>query len=116
MMAAVQPFLSGAISKCVTGDTLVTTADGLLRIGGLYEGEEPGSFRRRSGKWPRSGQEQDGRLLLRGPAAGSDGVLRSGMKVTGTPNHRLLTAGPGGLLWRRLDEIPGRIRSGSLRR
>ncbi|HUC15684.1 MAG TPA: vitamin B12-dependent ribonucleotide reductase, partial [Acidimicrobiales bacterium] len=33
MMAAVQPFISGAISKCVTGETLVTTADGMVRIG-----------------------------------------------------------------------------------
>ncbi len=75
MMAAVQPFLSGAISKCVTGDTLVTTADGLLRIGGLYEGEEPGSFRsevREVASLER--QEQDGRLLLRGQAAGTDGA------------------------------------------
>ena len=28
MMAAAQPFLSGAISKCVTGETLVATTDG----------------------------------------------------------------------------------------
>jgi hypothetical protein len=32
-------------------------------------------------------------------------VLRSGLRVTGTPNHRLLTAGQGGLQWRRLDEL-----------
>ena len=29
MMGAVQPFISGAISKCVVGDTLLATADGL---------------------------------------------------------------------------------------
>ena len=33
MMGAVQPFISGAISKCVVGDTLLATADGLMRIG-----------------------------------------------------------------------------------
>ena len=32
-------------------------------------------------------------------------VLRSGHKVIGTPNHRLLVAGKDGLVWRRLDEI-----------
>ena len=31
MMGAVQPFISGALSKCVVGDTLLATADGLLR-------------------------------------------------------------------------------------
>src|SRR5512147_2145972 len=45
MMAAVQPFLSGAISKCVVGETLVATTEGLVRIGGLYGGESPDSFR-----------------------------------------------------------------------
>src|SRR2546429_7885763 len=32
-------------------------------------------------------------------------VLRSGPKVMGTPNHRLLVASKDGLEWRRLDEI-----------
>ncbi|MGZ3676578.1 MAG: vitamin B12-dependent ribonucleotide reductase, partial [Ktedonobacterales bacterium] len=45
MMAATQPFLSGAISKCVTGDTLVASSDGLIRIGSLYRGEAEDTFR-----------------------------------------------------------------------
>src|SRR5207245_1486613 len=45
MMAAVQPWISGAISKCVVGDTLLTSADGLLRIGSMHRGEAPDSFR-----------------------------------------------------------------------
>ncbi|MCJ7436702.1 MAG: ribonucleoside-diphosphate reductase, partial [Acidimicrobiia bacterium] len=45
MMAAAQPFLSGAISKCVAPDTLVTTADGLVRIGSLHRDEPADSFR-----------------------------------------------------------------------
>src|ERR671910_3438845 len=45
MMAAVQPFLSGAISKCVTSDTLVASADGLVRIGSLHDGEAEDTFR-----------------------------------------------------------------------
>src|SRR5207245_4024811 len=45
MMGAVQPFISGAISKCVTGDTLLATGDGLVRIGSLHRGETPDSFR-----------------------------------------------------------------------
>jgi ribonucleoside-diphosphate reductase alpha chain len=45
MMGAAQPFLSGAISKCLSGDTLVATADGLVRIGSLHRGEAADSFR-----------------------------------------------------------------------
>ena len=45
MMAAVQPHLSGAISKCVTGETLVPSAEGLIRIGSLHQGEAEDSFR-----------------------------------------------------------------------
>ncbi len=45
MMAATQPFLSGAISKCVVGETLISTADGLVRIESLHRDEDEDSFR-----------------------------------------------------------------------
>ena len=45
MMGAVQPFISGAISKCVVGDTLLTTADGSRAHRDLHHGEAPDSFR-----------------------------------------------------------------------
>ena len=32
MMGAVQPFISGAISKCVTGDTILATGEGLAAM------------------------------------------------------------------------------------
>ena len=35
MMGAVQPFISGAISKCVIGDTLIASERGLVRIDSL---------------------------------------------------------------------------------
>ena len=46
MMAAIQPELTGAISKCVTGETLVASAEGLIRIGSLHQ-------RRGRGQLPR---------------------------------------------------------------
>ena len=71
MMGAVQPFISGAISKCVTGETLLTTSEGLIRIGTLHDGEPPDSYRNRD---PGSGvavrAPEDRRLLLWRPAAG----------------------------------------------
>jgi hypothetical protein len=106
MMAAVQPFISGAISKCVTGETLVTTADGMVRIGSLYEGEEPGSFREEVIEVASlEGTSKTDAFYYGGRRPVRTAVLRSGLRVTGTPNHRLLTAGQGGLQWRRLDEL-----------
>ncbi len=106
MMAAVQPFISGAISKCVTGETLVTTADGMVRIGSLYEGEEPGSFREEVIEVASlEGTSKTDAFYYGGRRPVRTAVLRSGLRVTGTPNHRVLTAGQGGLQWRRLDEL-----------
>jgi ribonucleoside-diphosphate reductase alpha chain len=106
MMAAVQPFISGAISKCVVGETLVSTGDGLVRIGGLYQGERPDSFRDEVIEVASlDGVRKTDAFYYGGIRPVREVVLRSGHKVTGTPNHRLLVAAKDGLEWRRLDEI-----------
>jgi len=106
MMAAVQPFISGAISKCVVGETLVSTGDGLLRIGGLYQGEKPDSFRDEVIEVASlDGVRKTDAFYYGGIRPVREVVLRSGHKVVGTPNHRLLVAAKDGLEWRRLDEI-----------
>ena len=109
MMAAVQPFISGAISKCVVGDTLLATSDGLVRIGSLHRGEGPDSFRDEIlAVASLGGVHKTDAFYYGGTRRVRRAVLRSGHSVTGTPNHRLLTAGPSGLDWKRLDEIePG---------
>jgi intein/homing endonuclease len=109
MMGAVQPFISGAISKCVVGDTLLATADGLIRIGGLHEGESPDSFRDEiMAVASIGGIHKTDAFYYGGVRPVRRVVLRSGHAVTGTPNHRVLTAGTSGLDWKRLDEIePG---------
>ena len=106
MMAAVQPFISGAISKCVVGETLVSTGDGLVRIGSLYQGERPDSFRDEVIEVASlDGVRKTDAFYYGGVRPVREVVLRSGHKVVGTPNHRLLVAGKDGLVWRRLDEI-----------
>jgi hypothetical protein len=106
MMAAVQPFISGAISKCVVGETLVSTGDGLVRIGSLYRGERPDSFRDEVIEVASlDGVRKTDAFYYGGVRPVREVVLRSGHKVIGTPNHRLLVAGKDGLVWRRLDEI-----------
>ncbi len=109
MMGAVQPFISGAISKCVVGDTLLATADGLIRIGGLHQGESPDSFRDEIlAVASIGGIHKTDAFYYGGVRPVRRVVLRSGHAVTGTPNHRVLTAGATGLDWKRLDEIePG---------
>ena len=106
MMAAVQPFISGAISKCVVGETLVSTGDGLVRIGSLYQGERPDSFRDEVIEVASlDGVRKTDAFYYGGVRPVREVALRSGHKVIGTPNHRLLVAAKDGLVWRRLDEI-----------
>ncbi|HEV2017612.1 MAG TPA: LAGLIDADG family homing endonuclease, partial [Gemmatimonadaceae bacterium] len=107
MMGSVQPFLSGAISKCVTADTLLSTAQGLVRIGDLYSGEDPDSFRNMDlDLVSLDGMRASDAFYYGGPREVMEVRLRSGHRVTGTPNHRLLVADMDeGLVWRRLDEL-----------
>ncbi len=107
MMGAVQPFVSGAISKCVTADTALTTTEGLVRIGDLHRGEREDSFR----DMELTVASLDGRrstdaFYYGGMRPTLELTLRSGHRLTGTPNHRVLVvADGGGLEWRRLDEL-----------
>ncbi|MDQ1428418.1 MAG: ribonucleoside-diphosphate reductase alpha chain, partial [Acidimicrobiaceae bacterium] len=106
MMGAVQPFISGAISKCVTGETLLTTAEGLIRIGTLHGGEQPDSYRNEIREVASlSGPQKTAAFYYGGRRPVTSVVLRSGHRVTGTSNHRLLVSGGDGVEWRRLEEI-----------
>ncbi len=106
MMGAVQPFISGAISKCVVGDTLLPTADGLVRIGSLRSDEAPDTFRTHVAEvGSLEGTQKTDAFYYGGVRPVHDVVLRSGHRITATPNHRLLTAGFDGLRWKRVDEL-----------
>jgi ribonucleoside-diphosphate reductase alpha chain len=106
MMAAVQPLLSGAISKCVVGDTLVASGDGLIRIGSLYDGESEDSFRdERLQVSSLDGPRKTDAFYYGGVRPVRRVTLRSGHTITGTHVHRLLVAGRQGLQWKPLGEI-----------
>jgi intein/homing endonuclease len=109
MMAATQPFLSGAISKCVVGDTLVATANGLLRIGTLHNGELEDTFRdERLEVASLDGFRKTDAFYYGGVRPVRRVRLRSGHTITGTLPHRLLVAGAGGMTWKPLGELePG---------
>ncbi len=106
MMAAVQPALSGAISKCVTGETLVASSDGLIRIASLHRGEAEDTFREeRLVISSLDGDRKTDAFYYGGTRPVRRVTLRSGHKVTGTLPHRLLVAGTGRLAWKTLEEI-----------
>ncbi len=106
MMGAVQPFISGALSKCVTGDTLVSSGDGLVRMGSLHHGEAPDSFRPQALEVASlGGPHKTDAFYCGGTRPTLTAVLRSGHRVTATPNHRLLVATGAGLDWLRMDEL-----------
>ncbi len=109
MMAAVQPALSGAISKCVTGETLVPSSDGLVRISSLHRGEAEDSFRpERLVISSLDGDRKTDAFYYGGLRPVRQVTLRSGHSITGTHPHRLLVAGEGTLEWKTLAEIgPG---------
>ena len=106
MMAAVQPALSGAISKCVTGETLIPSSEGLIRIASLHQGEAEDTFRaERLVISSLDGDRKTDAFYYGGVRPVRRATLRSGHSVTGTLPHRLLVAGQGGLEWKTLAEI-----------
>jgi ribonucleoside-diphosphate reductase alpha chain len=106
MMAAIQPALSGAISKCVTGETLVASAEGLIRIGSLHQGEAEDSFREEHLVISSlDGDRKTDAFYYGGTRPVRRVTLRSGHSITGTHPHRLLVAGTGGLEWKALGGI-----------
>jgi len=109
MMAAVQPALSGAISKCVTGETLVASSEGLIRIASLHQGEDEDTFREeRLIISSVDGDRKTDAFYYGGMRPVRHVRLRSGHQITGTMPHRLLVAGVGGPVWKTLGEIgPG---------
>ncbi|MEN3002637.1 MAG: LAGLIDADG family homing endonuclease [Armatimonadota bacterium] len=109
MMAAVQPFLSGAISKCVTGDTLLFTEKGIIPIAQLYQGEKPDTFRPCTLKLASIDEPQVADMFYYGGFRPTIRLtLQDGRTIEGTPNHRVKVANQHGYGWKRLDEIqPG---------
>lgn len=109
MMAAAQPFLSGSISKCVTGETLLFSADGLIRISSLYENEKPDNFRPLTMEVAsQEGFQKTDAFYYGGLRNIKKLTTRSGHTIKGTPNHKVLVGNKDGLVWKTLAEIkPG---------
>jgi ribonucleoside-diphosphate reductase alpha chain len=90
----------------VVGETLLTTEDGLVRIGELHDGEAPDSFRDHvMAVASLDGPQKTDAFYYGGVRDVREVVLRSGHRIVGTPNHRVLVAGDAGLTWRMLHDV-----------
>lgn len=107
MMSAVQPFLSGAISKCVTGDTLIFSRErGVVPISSFYAGHKPDEFERCDLTLASiAGPERADLFYYGGVRPTVRLALGDGRTIEGTPNHRVKVANREGYGWKRLDEI-----------
>ena len=109
VQAMVQCYTDASISKCVVGDTLVSSERGLLPIADLYAGEQPNTFRSLALHVASLERTQITSHFYFGGVRPTRRVkLADGHEITGTPNHRLYVGTAEGLMWKRLDElVPG---------
>ena len=107
MMAACQQSLNGAISKCVTADTLIPTEKGLLNIGEFYTGEEEDSFKEINLRVASEDHNQIAKEFYYGGERNTLKItLKDGRTIEGTPNHKIKAVGSNGdFEWVRLDEL-----------
>jgi intein/homing endonuclease len=106
VQAMVQRYTDASISKCVTGDTLVSSERGLLPIADLYAGEQPNTFRSLALHVASlEGTQITSHFYFGGVRPTRRVKLADGHEITGTPNHRLYVGTAEGLVWKRLDEL-----------
>jgi ribonucleoside-diphosphate reductase alpha chain len=109
VQAKIQEHTDAAISKCVTGDTLIATKQGILPIADLYADETPDSFRRLAlGVASLGGCQTASQFYFGGVRPTRRIRLQDGRMLTGTPNHRVYVGTEEGLVWKCLGELtPG---------
>ncbi len=107
MQAAIQAFVDNSISKCVTGDTLVLTAQGLTAMADLAEMRLPDQFEPMELEViTPSGRERTEAFYYGGMRETRRLRLEYGYQIEGTPNHRVQLLGTDGRVrFARLDEL-----------
>ena len=107
MQAAIQAFVDNSISKCVTGNTLILTNQGLVPISELSEMRVPDQFEPLSIEVvTSSGIERTDAFYYGGMRETRRVRLSYGYQVEGTPNHRIhVLDKDGSIRFVRLDEL-----------
>jgi len=106
MQAAFQRYTDNAVSKCVAGDTLIFTGEGIRRIDEFYRGEVADSFRELDLLVAGNPRPVMADLFYYGghkPVIGVETDL--GLRLEGTLNHRVRVIHNGQILWRCMDEL-----------
>jgi ribonucleoside-diphosphate reductase alpha chain len=109
-LKAFQDHVDNSISKCVVGDTLVLTANGLAPISSLSEFRQADQFEPLEIQvMTPQGIQQTDAFYYGGLRETRKVSLAYGYEVEGTPNHRIQALGAdGSLRFTRLDELkPG---------
>ncbi len=107
MQAAIQRFVDNSLSKCVTGDTLVLTSQGLVPIAELSEMRLADQFQPLAlDVFTPFGMERTDAFYYGGMRETRRVRLAYGYQVEGTPNHRVHVLGEDGRVrFAHLDEL-----------
>ncbi len=107
MQAALQAFVDNSISKCVTGDTLVLTGNGLVPIASLSDLRLPEAFEGLNlNVVSPQGMEKSDAFYYGGWRETRIVRLSFGFQIEGTPNHRVHVLDENGqITFRRLDDL-----------
>lgn len=90
MQAAIQAFVDNSISKCVVGDTLLLTGEGLVAIEDLSAMRLPDQFEpRQQNIVSPAGVEMSDAFYYGGYRETRKVALEYGFQLEGTPNHRI---------------------------
>lgn len=107
VLAAAQAHVDNGVSKCVVGDTLVLTADGLARISSLSNMRERDKFSdlEINVKTPKGISRTDS-FYYGGVRTTKKVTLDNGFEIEGTLNHRIQVLNvDGSVVFKRMDEI-----------
>jgi len=97
MQASIQAFIDNSISKCVTGDTLVLTENGLVPIASLSPMRLPDQFEPIQVRVVSPHGVEPANLFYYGGKRETRRVyLRYGFEIEGTPNHSVQVLGDDG--------------------
>jgi len=101
-------FGSDSDARCVTGDTLISTDRGFVRISELLDGQtaEPEMFLPLSAKVSSLGGETDAVNVYFGGMKDVHKVItKFGYSITSTGNHKLLTLTEDGIKWKKVNDL-----------
>ncbi|MCC7353254.1 MAG: adenosylcobalamin-dependent ribonucleoside-diphosphate reductase, partial [Anaerolineae bacterium] len=107
MQAAIQAFVDNSISKCVTGDTLILTDQGLVPVAELSDMRLPDQFQAHELMvFTPNGVEHSDTFYYGGMRETRRVHLSYGYEIEGTPNHPIQTLGTDGRIrFTPLDEL-----------